>query len=129
MSAGPVTLGPMGRNAAAVLACDGRPVTPVAIAASAPSRLRGLLGRRGLTGALLLVPARSVHTLGMRFPIDVAYLDADGTVLATETLAPNRVGRPVRRARQVIEAEAGSFERWGLAPGVRVDIVDAEAAA
>ena len=34
---------------------------------------KGLLGRDGIDGALLLVPARSVHTLGMRFDIDVAF--------------------------------------------------------
>ena len=62
-------------------------------------------------------PARSVHTLGMRFPIDVAHLDDDLTVLRTTRMAGLRVGRPVCRARAVLEAEAGSFERWGLAVG------------
>ena len=45
-----------------------------------PTRHRpvaGLLGRDGIEGALLLRPARSVHTLGMRFAIDVAFCDAD----------------------------------------------------
>ena len=80
-------------------------------------RTRGLVGRDGLEGAILLRPARSVHTLGMRFPIDVAHLDDDLTVLRTTRMDGLRVGRPVRRARAVLEAEAGSFERWGLAVG------------
>ena len=80
-------------------------------------RTRGLVGRDGLERAILLRPARSVHTLGMRFPIDVAHLDDDLTVLRTTRMDGLRVGRPVRRARAVLEAEVGSFERWGLAVG------------
>ena len=87
------------------------------VAASLGARTRGLVGRAGLEGAILLRPARSVRTLGMRFPIDVAHLDDDLTVLRTTRMDGLRVGRPVRRARAVLEAEAGSFERWGLAVG------------
>ena len=47
----------------------------------------------------------------------VAHLDDDLTVLRTTRMDGLRVGRPVRRARAVLEAEAGSFERWGLAVG------------
>ena len=48
---------------------------------------------------MLLQPARSVHTFGMRFAIDVAHVDADMRVLRLTTMAPNRLGRPVWRAR------------------------------
>ena len=87
------------------------------VADSLGVRTRGLVGRDGLEGAILLRPARSVHTLGVRFPIDVAYLDDDLTVLRTKRMEGLRVGRPVRRACSVLEAEAGSFERWGLIVG------------
>ena len=87
------------------------------LADSPGTRTRGLMGRDGLEGAILLRPARSVHTLGVRFPIDVAYLDDDLTVLRTKRMEGLRVGRPVRRACSVLEAEAGSFERWGLIVG------------
>ncbi len=86
------------------------------------SRMRGLLGRDRFDGALLLRPARSVHTFGMRFPIDVAFCDRDLTVLEVVTMARHRLGRPRLRARCVIEAEAGAFERWGLAPGDALEI-------
>jgi len=89
----------------------------VDVADSFGARLRGLLGRDGLDGALLLRPARGVHTIGMRFPIDVAFCDRDLRVLAVATLPPYRVSRPVRGACVVIEAERGAFERWGLAVG------------
>ena len=87
------------------------------VADSPGTRTRGLMGRDGLEGAILLRPARSVHTLGVRFPIDVAHLDDDLTVLRTKRMEGLRVGRPVRRACSVLEAEAGSFERWGLIVG------------
>jgi len=89
----------------------------VEVAETFRARLRGLLGRRGLDGALLLRPARSVHTIGMRFAIDVAFCDGELRVLHTTTMAPYRLSRPVRRACVVIEAERGAFERWGLAVG------------
>ncbi len=84
-------------------------------------RSRGLLGRTGIEGAILLAPVRSVHTLGMRFPIDVAFCDRDLVVLRTSCLVPNRVSPPVWRARSVIEAEAGAFERWDLRVGDRLE--------
>lgn len=58
----------------------------------------------------------------MRFPIDVAHCDAELRVLRVATMRPNRVGLPVRGAGSVIEAEAGSFERWGLTPGLELEI-------
>lgn len=95
---------------------------PLEIAASYRARTRGLLGRDGVKGALLLTPATSVHTLRMRFPIDVAYLDRGLMVRSVRTMRPGRFGRPRLRSRHVVEAEAGAMERWGLRPGVRVTI-------
>ena len=117
----------MGTSEGAWLLCDGKPVA-LEIAATPRQRMRGLLGRDGITGVLLLQPARSVHTFRMRFAVDVAYLDAHMNVLAVETLAPNRVGHRHRRTRQILEAEAGSFERWGLAPGSQLSIPVGESA-
>ena len=56
------------------------------------------------------------------FPLDVAYLDVDGTVIKVQRLARWRVAQPVPRARAVVEARAGSFERWGVAPGGRLEV-------
>ncbi|CAM5687145.1 MULTISPECIES: DUF192 domain-containing protein [Streptomyces] len=95
---------------------------PLTIAASYRARARGLLGRDGLTGALLLTPASGVHTFRMRFAIDVAYLDRRLTVVDVHTLRPGRLGRPRLRSRHVLEAEAGALERWGVRRGVRVVI-------
>ncbi|MFB7824048.1 DUF192 domain-containing protein [Streptomyces hydrogenans] len=95
---------------------------PVEVAASYRARRRGLLGRDGIAGALLLTPANSVHTFGMRFPIDVAYLDLRLRVLAVVTMRPGRLGLPRPRARHVLEAEAGAMAGWGLRPGVVVTV-------
>jgi uncharacterized protein len=86
------------------------------------ARAKGLLGRDGIEGALLLRPARSVHTVGMRFPIDVAHCDGDLRVVRTVTMRPHRLGRPVLRGRCVIEAEAGAFAHWELRPGDELEI-------
>lgn len=96
---------------------DGEVLAALEVADSAAARMRGLLGRDGIEGAILLRPGRSVHTIGMRFAIDVAFCDKDFTVVATVCMGRNRIGRPRRRARSIIEAEAGAFERWRLRPG------------
>lgn len=55
------------------------------------SRLRGLFGRNGFDGELLLVPCNDVHTFGMSRAIDVAFVASDGAVLeAYRNVAPNR---------------------------------------
>ena len=104
------------------LLCDGRVVASLEVAESWSGRLKGLLGRDGIEGALLLKPASSVHTLGMRFAIDVAYCDADMRVLRVATMKPGRFGRFMLRARSVIEAEAGSFQRWGVQPDSLLEV-------
>jgi uncharacterized membrane protein (UPF0127 family) len=101
----------------AALLRDGVTVGPVEVARSRRRRARGLLGRDGVDGALVLRPCRHVHTIGMRFPIDVACCAADGRVLRVARLAPGRLSRPVLRAAFVVEAEAGAFARWGVEPG------------
>ena len=87
------------------------------VARTSTERLRGLLGRSGFEGALVLPRTRSVHSLGMRFALDVAFLDRRLCVLQVVHLAPWRVTRPRWGARTVLEAEAGAFERWGLRVG------------
>jgi uncharacterized membrane protein (UPF0127 family) len=101
---------------------EGEVLASLELAESRRARSRGLLGRDGLEGALLLDRTRSVHTVGMRFPIDVAVCDADLVVLRTCRLRPGRVTLPVRHGRQVIEAEAGAFARWGLVAGDQLEV-------
>jgi hypothetical protein len=92
-------------------------------ARSAWERLRGLLGRGPLAPdeALLIDRCASVHTFGMGFPIDLAFLDRDGRVLR---IVP-RV-RPLRMAarpgaRATLEMAAGAAAALGLRPGDRLE--------
>lgn len=101
---------------------DGEVVAAVEVADTRRARRKGLLGRDGIDGALLLRPARSVHTFGMRFPIDVAFCDRELVVVAVCAMARHRLGRPRLRAHSVLEAERGAFERWNLRPGDRLEI-------
>lgn len=100
----------------------GAMTVPLEIAASYGARTRGLLGRDGVDGALLLTPASGVHTFRMRFAIDVAYLDRRSRVLAVRTMPPGRAGLPRLRSRYVLEARAGAMAGWGLRRGVVVGI-------
>jgi uncharacterized membrane protein (UPF0127 family) len=108
------------------LVSEARVLASAEVAADRSARRRGLLKRDGLEGALVISSCRWVHTVGMRFPLDVAYLDAEGEVVKTVRMEPHRVGLPVSRARWVIEAEAGAFARWGLRVGDVVEVRDGE---
>ena len=101
---------------------EGRVLASLEIAESRSARRTGLLGRDGIDGALLVRRARSVHTIKMRFAIDVAHLDAEMRVLSVTRMNPGRLGRWSPRASSVLEAEAGSFRRWGLEPGMQLEI-------
>ena len=109
---------------------DGKVLATLEVATSVRDRTRGLLGRDGIDGAILLRPARSVHTLRMRFPIDVAFCDRDLRVLKVVTVPRNRATLPVMKAHAVIESEAGTMARWGVRAGDTLDIrgLDDEAA-
>lgn len=107
------------------LTVDDRPVADVEVADTVLTRARGLLFRRALPEALLLRPCSSVHGAGMRVPLDVALLSADLAVLGTQVLRPWAVTRPRRGVTQVLEAPAGSFERWGLREGSRLALTSA----
>jgi uncharacterized protein len=101
---------------------DGRAVAPARRADTYVTRLRGLLGTRGLDGALLLSPGNSVHGFGMIYTLDVALLDADLVVRHVLRLRPFGLTRPRRGIRHVLEAERGAFERWDLRVGARIGI-------
>ncbi|MFJ7770939.1 DUF192 domain-containing protein [Streptomyces sp. NPDC097107] len=97
---------------------------PLEIAGSYRARTKGLLGRDSVDGAILLSPANSVHTLRMRMPIDVAYLDRRFVVVSVRTMRAGRIGLPRLRSRHVLEAEAGAMAEWGVKAGVQVTVVE-----
>jgi uncharacterized membrane protein (UPF0127 family) len=104
------------------LVSKGNVLASAELATTHADRGKGFLGRDHAEGALVLDRTRWIHTLGMRFTLDVAYLDGDGLVIHTSRLRPYRIGPIVRGATRVVEAQAGSFERWGLHVGDVVEL-------
>ncbi|GAB2451641.1 DUF192 domain-containing protein [Xylanimonas ulmi] len=102
------------------LVIDGRTTAMVEIADTWARRARGMLARRALPAALLLRPCASVHGVGMRVPLDVAFLTPEGAVLDVIVLRPWSAPRGRRGAAAVLEAPAGSFARWDLTRGSAV---------
>ena len=113
------------------------------VASTRRERRRGLLGRERVEGALYLPGVRSIHTVGMRVPIDVAFVRridqpaaskaahrsvrcAGGSefvdVIAVRRMPAWRVGRPLLKSTGVVEAADGAFERWGLRVGDRLEV-------
>jgi uncharacterized membrane protein (UPF0127 family) len=102
---------------------EGEVLATLELAGSRKARRKGLLGREGIDGALVLPSARmGVHTLGMRFPLDVAFCDRDMVVQRITCVRPGRLTRPSFRAPCVIEAESGAFDRWHLHVGDQLEI-------
>jgi uncharacterized membrane protein (UPF0127 family) len=102
---------------------EGEVLAALEIADSRKARRKGLVGRDGVDGALLLPSARlGVHSLGMRFELDVAFCDRDMVVRRVVCLKRHRMTRPSFRAPCVLEAEAGAFDRWQLHVGDELEI-------
>lgn len=102
---------------------DGRRVGLVYAARTPWSRMVGLLLHSSLPRGegLLLAPAWSIHTWGMRMPIDVVFLDDGGRILRMcPSLPPWRVVSGTRQARTVIELGAGTLAHTTLRVGDRL---------
>ena len=105
---------------------DGDVVCALEMADSRAERRNGLRGRQGLDGGLHLEGSRTVHTFGVGFPIDVAFLSADLGVLRVARLKPRRVTLGGTGVRSVVAAQAGSLERWGVRVGDQLEVREAE---
>ncbi|HEX4807461.1 MAG TPA: DUF192 domain-containing protein, partial [Bryobacteraceae bacterium] len=94
------------------------------VADTSAKRRRGLLGLQSLPsgGGLWIVPCESVHTWGMRFPIDVLYLDRKKKVRKVrKAMGPWRLSMCLL-AHSVIELPAGVIELSGTLPGDQLDL-------
>ena|SRR5437868_7138596 len=95
----------------------------VRTAANFSTRLVGLLNRRYLqeNEGLLLRPGGSVHTFGLRFGIDVVFLDSDMTILKiVRRLRPWRLALAPPGTRAVLEIASGRAAVLRLRVGMRV---------
>lgn len=95
----------------------------VTTASSFFSRAIGLLGRKNLANsqALLFKPGGSIHTLGMRFAIDVVFLDAEYQVLKLcPNVRPWRACRAPRQTRYTLELKHGRIDATRLQVGEKL---------
>lgn len=88
------------------------------------SRAKGLLGRQHLApgDALLIKPCSSVHTVGMRFSIDVVFLDRHGQVKSiVRGLKPYRTAA-CAKAAGVLELAEGGCDLHGVNVGDYINL-------
>lgn len=86
------------------------------------TRALGLLVGRALESSegLLIAPCSSIHTLGMRYAIDVVFLDRDARVVRICDAVPAGRARFGRGSHAVLELRAGIAGKMGLRPGARL---------
>jgi uncharacterized membrane protein (UPF0127 family) len=101
--------------------------THLSVAGTHWSRLRGLMGmdatRFPAGDGLWIIPSRGVHTLAMKFPIDVLYLDTNKLVVHVEqNLKPWRVARVSLRTASVLELPGDTLKSSGTAIGDEIEI-------
>jgi hypothetical protein len=84
------------------------------VVARGPRRLLGLIGRRSLpAGVALEIPhCRSVHTVGMRFALDLVWLDGERRIVRIDHAVPPWRVRSCRQARSVLEADSRFSNQW-----------------
>jgi len=101
--------------------------TRLSIAGTHWSRLRGLMGKDAASfpagDGLWIVPSRGVHTLAMKFPIDVLYLDTNKLVVHVEqNLKPWRVAKVSMNTASVLELPGDTLKSSGTVIGDEIEI-------
>ncbi len=95
----------------------------VEVADRGATRRKGLLGRDGLAAGegLWIVPCESVHTFGMRFPIDLIYLDRSRRVKKVRNGVPPWRLSACFSAHSVLELLAGTIRTTQTRPGDKLE--------
>lgn len=102
----------------------------VELACSPASQSQGLMFRKTLTkdhGMLFIFPRAQRLSFWMKntlIPLDVAYIDEQGTLLEIlamepETLTPHPSKAP---AKYALEMNQGWFQEHGISPGIHIDL-------
>lgn len=88
------------------------------------SRLRGLsrLDELPEDRGLLLTRTKSIHTLGMRFAVDLVWLDRRGRVVRVDHAIAPRRHAACRQAGSVVEVAAGAGDRFAEALATQVPV-------
>jgi len=94
------------------------------IANTSSSRKVGLLKHTGLEQGegLWITPCEAVHTVGMKFPIDVLFLDKKRRVVKIRSQMPRWRMSACLRAHSVLELPSGMAAATGTAAGDQLDL-------
>ena len=100
----------------------------VEVADHGAARRKGLLGRDGLPAGegLWIVPCESVHTFGMKFPIDLVYLDRNKKVKKVRNNVPPWRVSACLSAYSVVELAAGTILKTQTRPGDNLEFSPAD---
>jgi uncharacterized protein len=97
----------------------------IGVAETSLSRMVGLLGKRGLEAGtgLLIMPSQAIHTVAMKFPIDVLFVDKRWRVVAMRPeMVPYRMTGIHWRARCVIELPSGQIANTSTEVGDQLSV-------
>jgi uncharacterized membrane protein (UPF0127 family) len=97
----------------------------ITVADTMLGRMVGLLDRTKLDPGegMLIIPSQAVHTIAMRFPIDVLFLDRKWRVVHLQpALAPNRTTGLHWKAYCVLELPAGVIARTSTSVGDQLSV-------
>lgn len=97
-------------------------------ASRAIERLVGLIGQPlpAVGAGLWIEPCRTVHTFGVRGPLDLVFVARNGAVVRVHEGVPPGTARGALRARAVLEMRAGEARRLGLRVGTRLRWIDSK---
>ena len=100
----------------------------VEIADHGPTRRKGLLGRNSLPAGegLWIIPCEAVHTFGMKFPIDLVYIDRKKRVKKIRSGVPPWRVSACLSAHSVVELASGTVEMTQTRPGDRLEFSPAD---
>jgi uncharacterized membrane protein (UPF0127 family) len=88
-------------------------------------RMKGLLGRKEFYRgeSLWIKPCNSIHTIGMKFPIDLLFLNRKNKVISLKKdFQPNRITGFSRRAVSVLELPSGTLTATDTRVGDMIEI-------
>ncbi|MFZ0704000.1 MAG: DUF192 domain-containing protein [Candidatus Korobacteraceae bacterium] len=101
----------------------------IVVAETNLSRMIGLLGKSGLEAGegLLIYPSQSIHTVAMRFTIDVIFADRDWRVTHLHPrMVPYRMTALHWRARCAIELPAGMIAETSTSVGDQLSVTEVD---
>ncbi|HPD15352.1 MAG TPA: DUF192 domain-containing protein [Planctomycetota bacterium] len=103
----------------------------LAIADTFETRRKGFLGRASIEPGegMLLTPCYAIHMVGMKFALDVVFLDREMRVVAVyPDVPPGTLNRSSRRAHSTLELPPGTIAAKRIEVGDTLQVLTAEEA-